>query len=202
MSGNKRFNPNSKAVHDYWRSNFDRFNDITVTWISKAHELKLASNTIYREFKEALDNNMSSAGELDEREGFSSIWIMLCGYSLECLLKGFYFSINPNQNIKDGKIIVDWKGSGHNLVTLVSLCDEYLQESDRIVLSEDEKNYLLRASEFTTWAGKYPLPKTFTKTMPVEQSVGIAPLTLVNVIGDKLTFESLYSKFSNYTTNC
>ena len=84
----------------------------------KSYELKLASELIYQEFKSAVDTLVSQRNideEEDEslfyRQSFGSIWMMLCGYSLECLLKGMYFIVNPNENIRDGKVVVDWKGS-------------------------------------------------------------------------------------------
>lgn len=199
MSEDKPYNPNAKAVHDFWRSNFDRFNEIIVTWEIKAHELKLASETLYRGFKEAIDNNMSDINDngLDQRESFGSIWMMLCGYSLECLLKGLYFTINPNRNINNGKIVVDWKGSGHDLLTLVELCDEYLQDHEKTNFNEEEKNYLRRVSEYTLWAGKYPLPKKYQNMIPAKQLGGYAPLTLINVNQDKCTYESLYIKLTS-----
>nr|WP_145403296.1 hypothetical protein [Paenibacillus xylanexedens] len=198
MSDKTPYNPNSKAVQDTWRANFDKFNRIIVTWVLKANELKLASETLNKEFVKAIEVNMSVpvGAEIDQREGFGSIWMMLSGYSLECLLKGLYFYINPNENIENGKIVVNWKGSGHDLSTLVALCNEYLQDDEKINLTKDEDNYIKRVSEFTAWAGKYPLPKKYNSMIPTEQMGGFAPLTLIKIGEDEQAYEHLFTRIT------
>lgn len=210
MFSDFRYNPNSKHVHDFWKDNFNNLNDFYVNWETKSYELKLASELIYQEFKSAVDTLVSQINvdkEEDEsliyRQSFGSIWMMLCGYSLECLVKGMYFIVNPNENIRDGKVVVDWKGSGHDLITLMNLYNEIVTEEIRISLNENEISYLRRASEHSLWIGKYPLPKKYQNTIPVlQEGEGYAPLGLINVKGDKDTYEEIYTKLQQLFETC
>jgi hypothetical protein len=197
MEKEDQYNPNSKNVHDFWRENFNKLNKSCVMWLLNAQELKLSSDIIYKEFSEATDMHFNRVKkdesiEYDQRMGLGSVWMMLCSYSIESLLKGMYFAVNK-KNIENGNLIIDWKGSGHDLLVLFDLYNEKCKENFKVSLSDQELFYLKRISEFANWAGKYPVPKKYSRHIPVESpGGGYSPLTIISVDQDKKLFDKIY----------
>jgi hypothetical protein len=195
MSNESNYNPNSKVVHDSWRNNFDALNEIVSIWWKKSSELNSAAELLYSQFKDAIDKLWVEGIHIEDiRREYGSIWMMLCGYSIECLFKGLYFLVNPTDNIKQGKIVVDWRGSGHELLKLLELYNHATSPDKKIELKDNELDYIKRLSEFTIWAGKYPIPKRYQNLIPQESHGGYAPLTMIAVEGDKDLYDRIYSQ--------
>ncbi|MGO4500038.1 hypothetical protein AB4114_29605 [Paenibacillus sp. 2RAB27] len=191
----------SNHVHeeDVWKEMFTRTADEPIVWLVKAKELNFAAKILLPKLEEGTKKIMNMEEELLEEDFYNS-WLtstlmMLLGYSLEVLIKGIYL-IN-NKTIVTNGTLNRWPGNGHSLLQLV----EFVNKSDggaTITLSKDEQYLLIRLSEFTIWAGKYPIPKNYKTKMPQEMSDGSRVILTSFISGDIETFDRLFIKLSTY----
>jgi hypothetical protein len=173
-----KYNSSSEEVHNAWKDIYGRNNYYYLNWLDKASDHKMASDIIFKECIDAIifmtQTVKADDHELEkaylEKHGLLSIWMMLMGYSLECLLKGLNFSV-CSDNICDG-VLRSWHSSGHDLIKLVKLYNDSCNENDSIVANDDMLNFLERLSVYTAWAGKYPLPKKYKDLIPIKYSTG------------------------------
>jgi len=90
-------------------------------------------------------NAASDAKQTRERFGLMLVAMMLAGLAIEVLAKALLVRENPRL-IVYGK----WKGSTHNLVSLVARTNLPIKPEEREVLSQ--------LSGFVKFAGRYPIP--------------------------------------------
>lgn len=174
------------------REMYEKVGNDYLLWEDKADDLIAAAKVITEQRKKGLayiekpDIKKLSQEEEEFIEQSSRLRLpelMLRGYAIECLLKSLW--------IKAGNsIVVEGKNKGvsgageHNLIQLA-------QEVD-IPLDEKYKDMLKRLQNCTTFAGRYPIPKSW-KTVRNELGIGWSSPTdyntynnLVKIIKDKL----------------
>lgn len=86
---------------------------------------------------------------LATRLALSSTYMMLSGFALENAIKGILVADDPSW-IVGGARIVEWPGSGHDLLGLFNRAG--------VALDEPQERLLERLTAFGEWAARYPVP--------------------------------------------
>jgi hypothetical protein len=144
-------------------------------WLSRAHKHKLSADILYDIAYEANERNMvRSMASIDNRgtgesssrvlEGeelrdaelsdLYSEYLLLAGYALECMLKGYLLGLRPD-------LVTETHGL-HRSVATHDLCK--LCEKCELSLSDKEKELLALIKRYVEW-GKYAAPR-HTRDMP------------------------------------
>jgi hypothetical protein len=186
-------------IMNNWKDMFDKTAKEPIVWLIQAKRLKLAAEIIYLEMGKGIQAVQTQANPTETdflKSWLSPIYLMLLGYSLECMLKGIYIKYKKD-SINDGQL-ERWPGNGHGLDTLVDAINAIPELENKIGLVRSETHFLHRLTEYTVWAGKYPVPKNFKDNMPRETpDGGAAPLTYMSS-KDQSLFEVLFHKLSTY----
>lgn len=194
-----------KKEREFWKEQFELGCNDVFGWIRKAEKLRFAADILRKEVDkrfvmlyQAAKTNDYSEVDTYEKPDISSVWSMIAGYSIECILKAIYISYQEDVS-SEGKFNIEWPGSGHNLEELVNLIKNELKL--KFDLDQDEKFLLKRFSAYTSWAGRYPFSKKVDDILPVKiPPKGRGPVTSTSS-KDENTYQGLYIKLINVSPN-
>ncbi|MBP7810607.1 MAG: hypothetical protein KA163_15040 [Bacteroidia bacterium] len=115
-------------------------------WLKKSKELYDSAELVWNHV--SIENIPSGGTFINHKLGHPAQ--MLMGLSLECIVKGYILSKNP-EHIKDGRL--DKKIAIHKLADLFSMADIYLDEHNIALLN--------RLTENVVWLAKYSIPLAY-----------------------------------------
>jgi hypothetical protein len=118
----------------------------TDNWLKKSQQLYDSAELVWNDV--SLDEIPSGGTFVNHKLGHPAQ--MLMGLSLECLIKGYILTKNPDF-IKDGRI--DKKLTTHKLADLFAMADIYVDAHNISLLN--------RLTENVTWLAKYSIPLSY-----------------------------------------
>jgi hypothetical protein len=118
-------------------------------WFDKAEELEYSAKVLlnFEKTRHKLKREFRTSVYIDTNVYVFSQVVMLYGFAIENLLKGFKCKRNKIQIDNLGKI----KHLNHNLTELI--------EELNIEIDEVYKNYIKKIERHILWEGRYPSPK-------------------------------------------
>lgn len=171
----------------YWDEIFPRSATSPEMWNWTATHLKRAADLLFARCRSATqeqlqkvrydatrdDRPQSGSRPVTRREfrvlvemGLADISLMLLGLAVENLAKGILWSRRASATGIAGLAELDKKVdlNHHRLVDLVTSCE--------LELSPDEHDALKVVNAYTTWRGRYPVPKAAKKLYPAKGKTG------------------------------
>lgn len=142
-------------------------------WLKYAEELKQSAIFLWQAQGKTLDFN-SETQEYKERPSISRTFMLVCGLSLENLLKAYLIALDPKL-INQGQLANKLKE--HNLITLSILCID-------IIFNEQEIDLMEILSDAIPYWGRYPIPLSYNQL----KAEKIASKNILE------TFKTLYNK--------
>lgn len=160
---------NTKTALDYYYANQYELSAKSSSWQNCALNLKRAAEYIFNISLKGAENehnkflHNSESGEFEKNQSrtiegeelewcldaeLNRVYYMLIGLALENLFKGILIKTNP-------EFLKNKKGLNHNLIDYAQKCQFSLNEDQRFVLEELQKDI--------EWRGKYPIPKSANK---------------------------------------
>jgi hypothetical protein len=136
-------------------------------WEEQSLALKAASEIIYVKLVESNDDirnlmekDMGSEYLIPSASGLNQIWMLSAGYSIECLMKAIIIVTTTKPLITpENKFNMDIFGNSSRSHDLHYLLQRKIDSPYKPVLSLEQNAFLLKMTAYTTWRGKYPVPK-------------------------------------------
>lgn len=166
---------------DFWDEQHQAQASSQISWVLTADELLRSFSLLARQAE------VDARKLFEDRRGspvyvpqVSSVALMIGALAIENLLKGI--RVEQIQQVFDqrGRFIL----ATHDLLRLADDAQVSLSEEDRILLE--------RLQEFSTWGGRYPVPKKSEDLLPRKfPHGGVGPRTAHNIPGDFTAVQSL-----------
>lgn len=135
-------------------------------WEKQSIQLKAASDVVYSKLVEAnneirrlLDENTDDENLGNIAAGLNQVWMLTVGYSIESLVKAIIIATTTKPIILNDKFNMKIFGNSSRSHDLHYLLQRKIDSPYKPVLSSEQNAFLLKITAYTTWRGKYPVPK-------------------------------------------
>lgn len=142
-----------------------RAGDVSL-WEEQSLALKAAAEIIYVKLVESnseirnFEKGTDSAHLFPLASGLNQIWMLSAGYSIECLMKAIIIATTNKPLITtNNKFNMEIFGNSSRSHDLHYLLQRKIDNPYKPVLSSEQNAFLLKMTTYTTWRGKYPVPK-------------------------------------------